>query len=185
MAAFPKYLRELARRLPPGELRHEVYQNICEEEGQSGGDNRSHAAVWGIFAEEMGADPAAMGNRAPLPKTQQLIDIFFELAQSGSEAEALAAFYAYESQVPALAAHKAAALRNTYGVKDAACEYFILHTTSDIRHASVWRDQLLRIVDGDPSVATYAIVACELAAKALWRALDGINARRNYLDHES
>jgi hypothetical protein len=40
-----------------------------------------------------------------LHRTQRLIDILFELVQFGSIAEALAALYAYESQVPGLAVH--------------------------------------------------------------------------------
>jgi pyrroloquinoline-quinone synthase len=105
VAAFPMYLREFARRLPAGELRHRVHQNLCEEEGNGNGpDKRTHATIWMAFAEEVGASLFEIHNRKPLPKTQQLVDLFFELAQAGSEAEALAAFYVYESQVPGLAA---------------------------------------------------------------------------------
>ncbi len=176
--SFPKYLREFARRLPAGELRQEVYQNLCDEEGISGRYNRSHVSMWMSFAEEMGADPVMVRRRAPLPKTQRLIATFFDFAQSGSEAEALATFYAYESQVPVIAAHKAAALRNNYGASESACEYFVLHSTEDVRHANVWREQLQRVIDEDPAAEIYAVVACELAAKALWHALDGIESLR-------
>jgi pyrroloquinoline-quinone synthase len=92
--SFPKYLREFARRLPAGELRQEVYQNLCDEEGIGSRDNRSHASIWMSFAEEMGAEPGMVRIRTPQPKTQQLIAMFFDFAQSGSEAEALATFYA-------------------------------------------------------------------------------------------
>jgi hypothetical protein len=63
-------------------------------------------------------------------------------------------------------------------LREAACEYFVLHTTAGIRHAQTWREQLVRIVTENPSAVTYALVAADLAAKALWRTLDGINARR-------
>ncbi len=178
VSSFPKYLREFARRLPAGELRHVVYQNLCDEEGLTGCDSRSHAAIWTVFAQEMGASPLAMRSRAPLPKTQQLIDIFFEQAEFGSKAEVLATLYAYESQIPKLAADKASSLRRHYGASEAACEYFDLHSTIDIRHANFWGDQLLRSIDQDPTAVTHALVAADLAGRALWRALDGINARR-------
>jgi pyrroloquinoline-quinone synthase len=134
--------------------------------------------MWMPVADEMGANPGMVCSRTPLPKTQQLIAMFFDFAQSGSEAEALAEFYAYESQVPVVAAHKAAALRNNYGASESACEYFELHSTEDVRHANVWREQLQRVIEEDPTAPIYAIVACELAAKALWRALDGIESVR-------
>jgi|HubBroStandDraft_4_1064222.scaffolds.fasta_scaffold557188_2 pyrroloquinoline quinone (PQQ) biosynthesis protein C len=65
-----------------------------------------------------------MPDRKPFPQTQQLIEIFLELARSGSEAEALSAFYAYQSQMWRLSPYKAAALRNHYGMKDEILEYF-------------------------------------------------------------
>jgi pyrroloquinoline-quinone synthase len=181
VAAFPAYLREFARRLPAGELRHEVYQALCDVQGQNLHGRQAHAVAWSTFASELGADTAKLRDRKPLPKTQQLVDIFLELARSGSEAEALAAFYAYQSQAWRLAAHKAAALRNHYGINEDFLDYFVCCGESTVRHANVWRKQLFKIVDNDPSAITYALIAAELASKALWRALDGIRARREYL----
>jgi pyrroloquinoline-quinone synthase len=129
VTAFPIYLRELARRLPAGDVRHEVYQALCDVEGQNGRGRRAHATAWVAFAAELGADTATMRDRKPLPRTQQLIDIFLELARSGSEAEALAAFYAYQSQGWQLSVHKAAALRNHYGMRKEIVEF---------RHANAW-----------------------------------------------
>jgi hypothetical protein len=40
---------------------------------------------------------------------------------------------------------------------------------------------MYKIIDDDPSAITYAVIAAELLSKALWRALDGIRARREYL----
>jgi len=42
----------------------------------------------------------------------------------------------------------------------------------------VWRRQLVKRVKADPQTAEKALDAAENAAKALWRALDGIEARR-------
>jgi hypothetical protein len=50
-----------------------------------------------------------------------------------------------------------------------------------VRHANAWHKQLFKIIDDNPSAITHAVIAAELASKALRRALDGIRARREYL----
>jgi pyrroloquinoline-quinone synthase len=178
VVAFPVYLREFARRLPTGELRHEVNQALYDVAGQNGHGRGAHAVAWCTFAAELGADTATMRDHKPLPKTQQLIGIFLELARSGSEAEALAAFYAYQSQEWQLSVPKATALGNHYGMNKEIVEYFVYRGEEAVRHANAWRKQLFNICGDDPSAITYALIAAELASKALWRALDGIQARR-------
>jgi pyrroloquinoline-quinone synthase len=42
----------------------------------------------------------------------------------------------------------------------------------------VWRQQLGKRLEANPQAAENALAAGEGAAKALWRALDGIEARR-------
>lgn len=92
--------------------------------------------------------------------------------------EALAAFYAYESQVPRVAKEKARGLLEMYGADEKTCRYFRLHGTVDVHHAQVWRRQLSRLLEQNPQAAGAALSAGENAAKALWTALDGIEARR-------
>ena len=92
--------------------------------------------------------------------------------------EALAAFYAYESQVPRIALTKEQGLRHWYGADDKACGYFTLHATADVYHSNVWRKQLEQQVSANPETADAALDAAETAARALWQALDGIEARR-------
>jgi len=53
-----------------------------------------------------------------------------------------------------------------------------LHTTADVYHSNVWKEQLAKRVEADPSRAESALTAAEGAAKALWNALDGIEERR-------
>jgi pyrroloquinoline-quinone synthase len=54
-----------------------------------------------------------------------------------------------------------------------------LHATADVYHSRVWREQLDRLIAEQPAAAAPALDAAENAAKALWRALDGIEARRH------
>ena len=96
----------------------------------------------------------------------------------GTPEEALAAFYAYESQVPRLAKEKNRVLRELYGADEKTRGYFTLHALADVRHANVWRDQLEKRVKANPETAEKALAAAETAAKALWRVLDGFEARR-------
>jgi len=42
----------------------------------------------------------------------------------------------------------------------------------------VWKQQLGKRIEANPETAEKALAAGEAAAKALWRALDGIEARR-------
>jgi pyrroloquinoline-quinone synthase len=178
VAAFPEYLGALAARLPEGVLRDAVLENRDDELGMESAGGRSHHAIWLEFARAMGADLAEVGASRPQPEVRELIENFENVARTGSPAEALAAFYAYESQVPRVAAEKARGLRARYGADDAACEYFTLHATADVYHSRVWREQLDRLISEEPDQAAPALDAAENAAHALWRALDGIEVRR-------
>src|SRR5438132_9390357 len=109
---------------------------------------------------------------------RDLIAFFHHIASEGTPEEALAAFYAYESQIPRLAGEKARGLHDMYAVDEKACRYFALHTTADIYHAQVWRQQLEKRVESNPGATEKALDAAEAAAGALWRALDGIEAMR-------
>jgi pyrroloquinoline-quinone synthase len=65
-----------------------------------------------------------------------------------------------------------------YGADEKTCGYFTLHTTADVYHSRVWRNQLAKLVQDNSEAATEALDAGENAAKALWNALDGIEAAR-------
>ena len=178
--AFPTYLAELGIRLEEGELRRAVLANMADEKGLEdafGKPSRAHSDLWLDFAEGMGAHRDMTGH-SPVPEISQLIAFFHRVASEGAPEEALAAFYAYESQVPRVAKEKARGLRERYGADQRTCGYFTLHTTADVYHSQVWRQQLGKRLAAHPEMAERALAAGENAAKALWRALDGIEARR-------
>jgi pyrroloquinoline-quinone synthase len=178
--AFPSYLAALGMRLDEGELRSAVLANMCDEkgvEGQSGRDSVPHAELWLDFAEGMGST-RNLEWHSPVPEIRQLIRHFQRVASEGLPEEALAAFYAYESQVPRIAQEKEHGLRQRYGADDKSCGYFSLHATADVYHSRVWRNQLEKRVAAKPEAAPAALDAAESAARALWTALDGIEARR-------
>lgn len=178
--AFPSYLAQVGIRLEEGELRRAVLANMSDEKGGEdafGLPERPHAELWLDFAEGMGADRALRGH-LPIPEVKGLMDYFSRVASEGLPEEALAAFYAYESQVPRIAQEKARGLQEIYGADEKTFAYFTLHTTADVYHAQVWRQQLAKLVEKNPARAEAALAAGESAAKALWTALDGIERRR-------
>ena len=178
--AFPSYLAALGMRLDEGELRRAVLANMCDEkgvDGRPGRDSVPHSELWLDFAEGMGSS-RNLEWHSPVPEIRQLIRHFQQVASEGSPEEALAAFYTYESQVPRIAQEKERGLRETYGADDKTCGYFTLHATADVYHAQVWRTQLENRIATHPEAADQALNAAENAARMLWKALDGIEARR-------
>jgi pyrroloquinoline-quinone synthase len=178
--AFPCYLAAFALRLDEGELRRAVLANMCDEKGAAGKSNKDsvpHSELWLDFAEGMGAR-REMSWHLPVAEVRELIRYFHRVASEGTPEEALAAFYAYESQVPRIAKEKERGLREMYGADDKTCGYFSLHATADVHHSNVWRKQLEKRVAANPQTAYPALDAAEDTARMLWQALDGIGAAR-------
>jgi len=182
--AFPSYLAALGMRLEEGELRRAVLANLRDEKGVEDRPGRDavsalvpHSDLWLDFAEGMGSS-RNLEWHSPVKEIRQLIRHFHQVATEGSPEEALAAFYAYESQVPRVAQEKERGLREMYGADDKTCGYFALHATADVYHSRVWRKQLEKQIATHPETADAPLDAAENAARMLWKALDGIEARR-------
>ena len=179
--AFPSYLAALGMRLENGDVRNAVLANMCDEKGV---DERRvancvpHSDLWLDFAEGMGSS-RNLEWHTPVPEIRHLIRYFQRVANEGLPEEALAAFYAYESQVPRIAKEKEDRLREMYGADDKTCGYFALHAEADVHHARVWRCLLGKRIEQHPDAADAALDAAENAARMLWQALDGIDARRS------
>jgi pyrroloquinoline-quinone synthase len=178
--AFPSYLAALGTRLEEGDLRRAVLSNMCDEKGTDGAEGKGavpHSDLWLDFAEGMGST-RNLEWHSPVPEIRQLIRHFNKVASEGTPEEALAAFYAYESQVPQIAQEKERGLRDMYAADDKTCGYFALHATADVYHSRVWKNQLEKQIAAHPENADAALNAAENAARMLWQALDGIEARR-------
>ena len=175
VSAFPAYLSALHSRLPDGKLRRIVLENLADEEGLH--DCRPHSDLWMDFAKGMGAEEADVRGRKIGPEMSALLE-HFRAAMQGTPAAALAALYAYESRVPAIAKAKAEGLERYYGADDAARRYFTVHRTADVHHAQVWRKALADELAAHPEETEAALAAGENAARALWAALDGVERAR-------
>jgi pyrroloquinoline-quinone synthase len=165
--AFPGNLEQLAARTK-GELHGIVAENLAEEIDPAG----PHPALWLQFADAVGAKREALESAKPLPGVAQLLDEFEDFSEHASKAQAVAAFYVYEAQVPEIATQKIAGLKKYYGISDEpSLRYFAVHEEADVRHRAAWRQWL----GAQPESECIAIFAAgERALKALWGALDAV-----------
>jgi pyrroloquinoline-quinone synthase len=166
--AFPKHLRVLAARTE-GPLRDTVMENLAEEENPEG----PHPKLWRDFAAAVGVNEDDITCCPRLPGTQAVVATFREICGDRPVAEAVAALYAYEAQVPEIAATKIDGLRRFYGIeRPEALAYFTIHEETDKAHRQAWRGWLEEHADGseDEIVAT-----AQEALDALWGALDAVH----------
>src|SRR5260370_38301528 len=105
VAPFPEYLMAFESRWSPTnqdsatrEMMEAVSQNRADEESSGSPDGRSHAELWLDFAEGMGAERDAVQWHKPFAEDRELVAAFEKMADEGTTAEPLAAFYAYESR---------------------------------------------------------------------------------------
>jgi pyrroloquinoline-quinone synthase len=166
--AFPKHLRVLAARTE-GPLGKIVRENVAEEENPAA----PHPKLWRDFAAALGVCEDDIACCPALPGTQAVVQTFREICGDRPVAEAVAALYAYESQVPEIATTKIDGLKKFYGVNEpAALAYFTVHEDADKVHREAWRNWLLEHAEGsnDEILATTSE-----ALDALWGALTAVH----------
>src|SRR6202008_1183803 len=113
--AFPKHLRVLAARTE-GPLQGLIRENLAGEENPAG----PHAKPWRNFAGAVGVGEDDITCCPALPGTQAVVQKFREVCGDRPVAEAVAALYEYESQVPEIAMTKMDGLKKFYGVTQTA-----------------------------------------------------------------
>lgn len=171
--AFPQYLEKLEARLGSDELKKTVEHNRRGENG--------HGDLWLDFAEGMGADRNCVRSEKPISEIDNVVSSFSEMSENGTPAEALAMYYAYESQVPRVAEFKEKGLFDFYGADKKTAFYFTVHKTADLEHADSWRESIETQLTKQPELADKVLAAGEKSARVLWEALDGIErARKNW-----
>jgi pyrroloquinoline-quinone synthase len=169
--AFPKHLRVLAARTE-GSLRGIVMENLAEEEDPAG----PHPKLWRDFASAVGVAEEDIGCCPALPGTQTVVATFREICGDRPVAEAVAALYAYEGQVPEIAATKVDGLKKFYGIEQPeALAYFTIHEEADKAHRAAWRGWLEEHADGSDD---QIIATAQEALNALWGALDAVHCQK-------
>lgn len=158
--AFPRAISAVRANCPDAVGRRLLTENLAEEEGLGSGKD-DHATLWMNFAVSLGADEADVRGVAMNAETKALIDTFQALSRR-SYASGLAALYAYESQLPAVARAKIKGLVERYGVNEPrALEFFEVHEIADVEHSDVCRE-LLDALPAEQREEAHA-AACELA----------------------
>jgi pyrroloquinoline-quinone synthase len=167
--AFPKHLRVLAERADES-LKPVVLENLAEEENPA----QPHPQLWRDFAAALGVSAEDITTSPSLPGTQNVVHTFREICANRSVAEAVAALYAYESQVPEIAATKIDGLNRFYGISDGkGTAYFSVHEEADKAHRSAWRNWLAENAVGNEE---QILATANDALNALWGALDAVHS---------
>ncbi len=166
--AFPKHLRVLAARTE-GPLRDIVMENLAEEENPTG----PHPKLWRDFAAAVGVNEEDIVCCPSLPGTQAVVETFREIVGDRPVAESVAALYAYESQVPEIAATKIEGLKKFYGIqRPESLAYFTVHQVADREHRAAWRGWLEEHASGE---SEEILATTNEALDALWGALDAVH----------
>ena len=166
--AFPKHLRVLAARTE-GPIRDVILDNLAEEENPS----QPHPKLWRDFAASLGVNEEDITCCPALPGTQAVVETFREIVGDCTVAEAVAALYAYEAQVPEIATTKIAGLRKFYGINSQkGLAYFAVHEEADKGHRAAWRGWLEEHAQGDEEEI---LATTNQALDALWGALDAVH----------
>jgi pyrroloquinoline-quinone synthase len=166
--AFPKHLRVLAAR-SEGPLRDIILENLAEEENPA----RPHPKLWRDFAATLGVNEEDITACPALPGTQTVVETFREIVGDRPVAEAVAALYAYEAQVPEIATTKIDGLQKFYGINSPkSLAYFTVHEEADKAHRQAWRGWLEEHAHGDEEEI---LATTHQALDALWGALDAVH----------
>ena len=168
VSAFPGHLHVLAARTE-GPLQKLIQENLGEEENPAA----PHPQLWRDFAAAVGVSEDDVTCCPALPGTKNVVQTFREICGDRTVAEAVATLYAYESQVPEIAAIKMEGLAKFYGVNTPkGLAYFAVHEETDKLHRAAWRDWLEKHAEGDEEEI---VGTTNAALDALWGALDAVH----------
>jgi pyrroloquinoline-quinone synthase len=172
--AFPTYLSAVHFNTPHFDgsiaVRQEILENLISEER---GEN-NHPELWRKFAVALGATDAELTHTPMLETTAALIETFRSLCLNSPFYAGLAALYAYESQIPQIAAVKIDGLKQFYGITNPAdYQFFSVHQEADVWHTEVELQLMEQHADSPAKQAEVLAIAAQ-AADALWQFLDGV-----------
>ena len=170
-SAFPRLLSAIHSRTEDPVVRQSILDNLWDEEH----GEVNHAELWLRFAEGMGVERDEVRGAKANAGTRALMETYWGLATDGSPAAGIAALYAYEAQVPEVAAEKIRGLRERYGIDDArTLAFFTVHSTLDVEHSGAERDAIRRTTTTESS-SEAAVAATSRALDAWWGFLDAVN----------
>lgn len=168
---FPRLLSRVHSRCENQALRRRILKNLDDED--AGAEN--HRELWIDFAEALGLGRRDVLEALASPDTRQALETLNALSDHPNFVVGLAALYAFESQIPQLAALQMEGLRRFYGITDSkALRFFELHRQMEVWHSSEAKEIILS--SGAPMEIVEA--AADQACSALWRLMDGVEKAR-------
>jgi pyrroloquinoline-quinone synthase len=169
--AFPTYVSSVHSHCDDLEVRQMLLENLIEEE--RGEDN--HPELWLRFAEGLGVSRDEVRSAELLPSTTDTVARLKALTANEDYRLGVAALYAYESQIPEVAATKRSGLKDFYGIDDdRAVSFFTAHEVADQVHRQIEMKILSDGCDTDEA-REQTIVAAREAARSLWDFLTGVH----------
>lgn len=170
--AFPTFISAMHQQSDDMAVRQALLENLIEEE--RGPEN--HPELWLRFCESLGLDRDEVRAGTPNERTRTLIATMKGLAREGALHQGLAALYAYESQIPAVAKAKIDGLAKWYGIRgDGEVAFFSVHMEADVLHSATSRELLSKLAD-TPAKQGECEQAVSATLDALYGFLDSVTA---------
>ncbi len=167
---LPRFLTALHARCGDRAARAALLENAWDEEH---GD-KNHAELWLRFAEALGLSRAEVVDATPSASTRALVETYRDVAERAPVEAGVAALYAYESQIPAVAEAKIHGLEQHFGFASDArrpgLSFFEVHRTLDVAHAAAEREIVREAVERGGASA--ALEGARKALDAWWGFLD-------------
>jgi pyrroloquinoline-quinone synthase len=159
--AVPAFVQNIASSNTNASIAQEIEGNRKEES--------EHIEPWSRFAGALGVSISELTNYVGASKTNEAVEKIMALSKMSFE-EAVAAMYAFESELPKISRNKIDGLVKFYSLdgKD-ALNYFQIHEEADVRHAQTWRS----ILDSLPA---------DRRERALAAAVESLKAQNLLLD---
>lgn len=169
-AAYPTFLSGLHHRCADPQIRQLLLDNLWDEE--HGAEN--HVELWLRFCDGLELDRDDVRTGTAGRATTELVSTYTQLTANGPLAAGAAALYAYESQVPEVAAAKIEGLRRFYGIEERRpLSFFEVHKTLDEAHSQAEREMVLTLADSREGEEA-AVDAVGRATETLWGFLDEV-----------
>jgi len=170
-STFPRLLSALHTRSERPDVRQQILDNLWDEEH----GEVNHAELWLRFGEGIGADRGSVRGAELNDGTRALLSTYWSAVSDESLAAGIAALYAYEGQVPEVAAEKIRGLVEQYGVDDPrTLAFFTVHSTLDVEHCGAER-VMIRALAATKADEEAALASTRAALDAWWGFLDAVN----------
>ena len=167
---FPTYVAGIIANTDNPQLRSVLLENLNDEEGST----PTHLDLWVDFGRSLGLTRGEMEGSEVYPETRHFVDTFKHLTRNYSAPVGASALYAYESQIPAVAAEKIEGLKRYEYSANLDVTFFTVHQQADVKHTA----DLEKVMAGARAQEEEkAALAIGQVLNGWWGLLDGVLAR--------